>query len=112
MQISWHNYELEEEEEGFIKPAKWSHGQLKELEVFGYGGRPNQDELIIYLIENAVSLGNVTVTPCVFKELTHRSARHIEHPIEKSDAARCHAIQHLKEKVPSTIDLYVPLINA
>ncbi|KAF3455189.1 hypothetical protein FNV43_RR05637 [Rhamnella rubrinervis] len=98
--------EDEEEQEFFIKPAKCSHHSLKELEVFGYGGRPNEDELIIYFIENAVSLQKIIVNPCLFMEFPHiRVSKHKKDMMEEEEEmARAHAMEHLKQKVPSTID--------
>lgn len=74
---------VDNHDEEFIKPAKCPHHNLKEVEVFGYGGRPNEDQLIIYFIENAVSLEKIIVNPY--------------------GLARGHAIQHLKNNVPSTV---------
>ncbi|KAF3455186.1 hypothetical protein FNV43_RR05634 [Rhamnella rubrinervis] len=91
----------DEEPEKFIKPAKCLHDNLKELEVFGYGGRPNEDELIVYFVENAVSLEKIIVNPFLFDKVPYTSTKPVK---AEQTIARRHAIQHLQKKVPSTID--------
>ncbi|KAF3452280.1 hypothetical protein FNV43_RR02713 [Rhamnella rubrinervis] len=94
-------YDDEDDDEEFIKPAKCTHNNLKEVEIFGYGDRPNYDELIIYFIENGVLLEKITVNPSLFEKLPFSGTNHLE---AEQKIARHHAIQHLLKKVPSTID--------
>lgn len=55
MQILARNYKRVK----FMKATKCPHPYLKEVEVQGYTGHRNDDELIIYIVENAISLEKI-----------------------------------------------------
>ncbi|KAH7541961.1 hypothetical protein FEM48_Zijuj02G0022700 [Ziziphus jujuba var. spinosa] len=44
------------------------HLRLEEVEIMGYSSLPINDELILYLIEHAVSLDKIIINPCIFEE--------------------------------------------
>ncbi|XP_021805288.1 F-box/FBD/LRR-repeat protein At3g14710-like [Prunus avium] len=48
---------------GIKEAANCSHNSLREVEVRDYRGRPGDDKLIMYLIENAVKLEKIVMHP-------------------------------------------------
>ncbi|KAH7541857.1 hypothetical protein FEM48_Zijuj02G0011900 [Ziziphus jujuba var. spinosa] len=79
------------------KPAKKPHHYcLKEVEVTGYSGFPSDDELILYLIESAVSLEKIIVNTCESEEWPVQSTMF--------EGQGRDALRHMKEKIPTTIE--------
>ena len=86
-------YNMEEKGE-FMKPKKHPLYYLGEVEILGYSGRLNEDELVIYLIENAISLDKSIINCCVFKDFPCRLPKGIE-TLKEEEMARLHAMHHL-----------------
>ncbi|XP_060667863.1 putative FBD-associated F-box protein At5g38570 [Ziziphus jujuba] len=85
------------------KPATRPHHYcLKEVEVTGYSGYSSDDELILYLIESAVSIEKIIVNPCESEEWHVQSTMFEEQ-------GRDHALRHMKEKIPKTIKKFMSL---
>lgn len=86
-----------------MKPARCpSLHYLKELEVVGYSG--TEIELVVYFIENAVSLQKIVVNPCMYMFEWVLKLPEDSEVMEREQMARGHALKHLKKKVPSNIE--------
>ncbi|KAH7542555.1 hypothetical protein FEM48_Zijuj02G0086500 [Ziziphus jujuba var. spinosa] len=70
-----------------LKPTKCPHNYLKKLSILNYLGRTSDIEIIFNLIENVVSLEQISVDT------------------DGKEKGGGHAMQHLKVKIPSRIDL-------
>lgn len=69
-----------------LKPTKCPHNYLKKLSILNYLGRTSDIEIIFYLIENVLSLEQISVDA------------------DGKEKGRGHAMQHLKVKIPSRIE--------
>lgn len=86
------------------RAAKCPHNYVKVLEILGYHPRPCVDQHVKFLIENLVGLEKIIVDPVVRHWCWDiRLVRHGEKP-DKEAEARDHAMQNLKQKVPSTVE--------
>ncbi|KAK9928666.1 hypothetical protein M0R45_025790 [Rubus argutus] len=83
---------------------KSPHHHLKVVEIVGYRGRKGDVQRVMYLVKNALALEKIVIDPvprwCVWPSEKDRGAEEVE----KEKKAREHAVQHLKGKVPSTIE--------
>lgn len=84
-----------------MKPTKCPHPSFKEVEVEGYTVSTNDVELITYFIENAVSLEKITTKSFQYKDF-YRCGHTLT--MEEEDMAK----NHVKEKIPSTIEFICP----
>ncbi|XP_056158460.1 uncharacterized protein LOC115665452 [Syzygium oleosum] len=75
------------------------HRYLKEVEFCNYYGRPCDHELVNYLIENAVALEKLVVSPCDEAYFSDGRKR-VKEPRER-------ALQQLKGKLPYRIELVI-----
>lgn len=83
------------------KAAKYHY--LKVVEMAGYRPCACVVELVMHLIENVDALEKIMIDPV----RTWCWPNGIDKPIEEVEEevqARTHAMEHLKEKVPSTIE--------
>lgn len=83
----------------FQKPSSAPLQHLKVVEIHGYYGRTSEDELIEYILENAMALERIIVDPrchyhCIFQ------GRVI---VKRSKKARICA-KKLKESTPSPVE--------
>ncbi|KAM1945937.1 hypothetical protein ACFX13_000862 [Malus domestica] len=88
----WGEVELE-------RAAKWPRNYVKVLEILGYHPRPCVDQHVKFLIENLVGLEKIIQHWC----WDIRLVRHGGKP-DKEAEARDHAMQNLKQKLPSTVE--------
>lgn len=83
---------------------KSPHGYLKVVEIVGYRGRKGDVQHVMYLVKNALALERIVIDPvrrwCVWPSEKDRAAEEVEEEVR----AREHAVQHLKGKLPSTIE--------
>ncbi|XP_015873365.1 F-box/LRR-repeat protein At3g26922 isoform X2 [Ziziphus jujuba] len=104
------DYFLDEMCEFIIEPANWP---LEEVEILGYSGTPNEDQLIIYFAENLVALQKIIVHPSAFRNYNPPFKRiKNSKTIRKEEKIRDHAVQHIKGKIPTAVELefVLPLI--
>ncbi|KAL3733452.1 hypothetical protein ACJRO7_022902 [Eucalyptus globulus] len=80
------------------------HRYLKEVEFHNYYGRPCDLELVIYLVDNAIALEKLVVSPCEEEMVTVGSEQKM---LKKLKEPRERAWQQLKGKLPSKIDLVI-----
>ncbi|XP_050114347.1 disease resistance protein Roq1-like isoform X2 [Malus sylvestris] len=85
------------------KVSKQPHHFLKLVEIAGYRGHECCVEHVRYLVENAVALEKIIINPVRFwcRPTGIESNALLENEEEN---ARDHAIQHLKKKVPSSVE--------
>lgn len=83
--------------------ANCSHHCLKEVEISGYRGYECYDEHVMYLKMNVVALGKIIINPVRFWCWPTGIERN-GIPVKEEAFARDHAIQYLKQKMPSTIE--------
>lgn len=88
------------------KPAKRPRNvSLKEVEILGYSAQ--KDEISTYLIENAISLEKIIVSPALFYAEPYKLPKNClgGSPFAKEvDVPRDHPMYHLKQKLLSTIE--------
>nr|XP_011458548.1 PREDICTED: F-box/FBD/LRR-repeat protein At5g22700-like isoform X1 [Fragaria vesca subsp. vesca] len=85
------------------KAPKFSHHSLKVVEIMGYRGYQSVVEHVKYLIENAVALEKIIIDPVqrwIWPPKMDRGSTMVDEEVQ----ARKHAKEHLKERVPSTIE--------
>ncbi|KAL3630591.1 hypothetical protein CASFOL_023575 [Castilleja foliolosa] len=86
------------------KADKCAYKFLKLVEIVGYYGRTSDAELVMYFIENAVSLQKIVIDPR--NQILERLPARIEQ-IKKEESARKHAMQQLVPKTPSGVQLVI-----
>ncbi|PQQ14903.1 hypothetical protein Pyn_39601 [Prunus yedoensis var. nudiflora] len=79
--------------------AKCPHPYLKVVEIVGYCGRACAAKHVMYLMKNVVSLEKIVIDPV----LNHSTNKRVEE-VKEEVFANYHAMQHIKNKVPSTIE--------
>ncbi|CAL9003708.1 unnamed protein product [Prunus brigantina] len=79
--------------------AKCPHPYIRVVEIVGYCGRACAAKHVMYLMENAVSLEIIVIDPV----LNHSTDKRVEE-VKEEVFAKYHAMQHIKNKVPSTIE--------
>ncbi|KAI5326754.1 PREDICTED: F-box/LRR-repeat [Prunus dulcis] len=79
--------------------AKCPHPYLRVVEIVGYRGRACAAKHVMYLMKNAVSLEKIVIDPV----LNHSTDKRVEE-VKEEVFAKYHAMQHIKNKVPSTIE--------
>ena len=93
----WGEVELE-------RAAECPHNYVKDLEILRYHPRPCVDQHVKFLKENLVGLEKIIVDPFGRHWCWDiRLVRHGGKP-DKEAEARDHAMQNLKQKVPSTVE--------
>ncbi|XP_048325113.2 putative F-box/LRR-repeat protein At4g15060 isoform X2 [Ziziphus jujuba] len=80
------------------------HLCLEEVEITGYSSLPINDELILYLIEHAVSLDKIIVNPCIFEEWPFNQEIKTSETRVEEEHARRHARKNMQKKIPKTIE--------
>lgn len=80
------------------------HVCLKEVEITGYSGLTNEDELIIYLIKTAASMEKIIVNPCKSLEWPFTVRTKTLKTKKKEKKARRHAKKHMGKMIPKTIE--------
>lgn len=86
-----------------IKAPKFSHHSLKVVEIMGYRGYQCAVEHVVYLIENAVALEKIIIDPVrrwIWPPGMDRGTEMVREEVK----GRKHAKEHLKERVPSTLE--------
>ncbi|KAM1384998.1 hypothetical protein ACFX14_037013 [Malus domestica] len=91
------------------KAAKCSpHPNLKVVEVVGYRAHPRVGEHVMHLIKNVAALEKIIIDPVrrwVYPIGSHSNERvRGVQEVKEEVQGRAHAMQHLKEIVPSTIE--------
>ncbi|KAL3653484.1 hypothetical protein CASFOL_003165 [Castilleja foliolosa] len=86
------------------KVDKCAHKFLKLVEIVGYYGRTSDAELVMYFIENAVSLQKIVIDPR--NQILERSPARIEQ-IKKEESARKRAMQQLVPETPPGVQLVI-----
>ncbi|XP_028953031.2 uncharacterized protein [Malus domestica] len=85
------------------KVSKQPHHCLKVVEIAGYRGHKCCVKHVRYLVKNAVALEKIVINPIRF--WCWPTGMEINYLLENEEAnARDHAIQHLKEKVPASVE--------
>nr|XP_011458546.1 PREDICTED: putative F-box/FBD/LRR-repeat protein At3g59240 [Fragaria vesca subsp. vesca] len=85
------------------KAPKFPHHSLKVVEIMGYRGYQCAVEHVLYLIVNAVALEKIIIDPVRrwnWPPGMDRGTKMVREEVK----ARKHAMEHLKQKVPSTIE--------
>ncbi|XP_060667911.1 F-box/FBD/LRR-repeat protein At4g26340-like [Ziziphus jujuba] len=77
---------------------------LKEVEILGYSGSPTHDQLIMYLAENLVALQKIIVHPSEFDINQVFKLNKDDKTIREEEKVRDHAMQHIKQEIPTTIE--------
>ncbi|TQD92204.1 hypothetical protein C1H46_022174 [Malus baccata] len=91
------------------KAAKCSpHPNLKVVEVLGYRAHPRVGEHVMHLIKNVAALEKIIIDPVrrwvyPIGSDSNERVRGVQE-VEAEVQGRAHAMQHLKENVPSTIE--------
>ncbi|KAH7541958.1 hypothetical protein FEM48_Zijuj02G0022400 [Ziziphus jujuba var. spinosa] len=80
------------------------HLCLEEVEITGYSSLPINDELILYLIEHAVSLDKIIVNPCIFEEWPFNQEIKTSETRVEEEHARRHARKNMQKKIPKAIE--------
>ncbi|KAF7851130.1 hypothetical protein BT93_L4442 [Corymbia citriodora subsp. variegata] len=75
------------------------HQYIKEVEFYNYYGRPCDYELVNYFVENAIALEKLVVNSCDEGYFSGRMIK-VKEPRER-------AVQQLKGKLPSRIELVI-----
>ncbi|XP_016647908.1 PREDICTED: uncharacterized protein LOC107880546 [Prunus mume] len=83
--------------------AKCPHPYLRVVEIVGYRGRRLAVTQVMHLIKSAVALEKIVIDP-VRRWLYPKGMERVLAEVEKEVKARDHAMQHIKHKVPSTIE--------
>ncbi|KAM2811797.1 hypothetical protein COP1_044397 [Malus domestica] len=76
---------------------------FKVVEIIGYRPPPCVTQYVKFLIENMVGLGKIIVDPVFHHWSLDRAIFRYDFPIEEAQA-REHAMQHLEELVPLTVE--------
>ncbi|XP_015873992.3 putative F-box protein At1g49610 [Ziziphus jujuba] len=92
---------------GFVKQP--TNCPVKEVEILGYSGRKNLDQLIIYFADNLVALQKIVVHPCASAHEKFNfdpAFRRIKNSkiIKEEEKIRDHAMQHIKGKIPTAVE--------
>ncbi|KAH7541901.1 hypothetical protein FEM48_Zijuj02G0016400 [Ziziphus jujuba var. spinosa] len=92
---------------GFVKQP--TNCPVKEVEILGYSGRKNLDQLIIYFSDNLVALQKIVVHPCASAHEKFNfdpAFRRIKNSkiIKEEEKIRDHAMQHIKGKIPTAVE--------
>nr|XP_011470491.1 PREDICTED: F-box/LRR-repeat protein At3g58900-like [Fragaria vesca subsp. vesca] len=85
------------------KAPKFSHHSLKVVEIMGYRGYQCAVEHVVYLIENVVALEKIIIDPVrrwIWPPGMDRGTEMVKEEVK----GRKHAKEHLKERVPSTLE--------
>lgn len=85
------------------KAAECPHYYLKEVEISGYRGYKCCVKHVMYLKKNVVALEKIVINPVRFWCAPSGYEINVLKVDEEQDA-RDHAIQYLKQKMPSTIE--------
>ncbi|KAL6288953.1 hypothetical protein ACE6H2_006463 [Prunus campanulata] len=85
------------------KAAIFPHHYLKVVEIVGYRGRRLAVAQVMHLIKSAVALEKIVIDP-VRRWLYPKGMERVLAEVKKEVKARDHAMQHIKHKVPSTIE--------
>ncbi|KAL3754710.1 hypothetical protein ACJRO7_001898 [Eucalyptus globulus] len=99
----WKPNEKGRELERVVGPV---HQYLKEVEFYNYYGRPCDYELVNYLVENAIALEKLMVNPCDLA-LEPYDKGYFSGRMIKVKEPRERAVQQLKGKLPSKIELVI-----
>ncbi|KAI5328695.1 hypothetical protein L3X38_028092 [Prunus dulcis] len=89
------------------KAAKCPHHYIKVVEVFGYCGRTNAVEHVMFLMENVVALEKLVIVPYWSWDCHHSGSESGKRERKKEAKERRHANMHLKNRVPSTVEFVV-----
>lgn len=106
LQLYFEDSELGEEKE---RAAKCSlHPNLKVVEVVGYRAHPRVGEHVMHLIKNVAALEKIVIDPVrrwwyPIRSHPEERVRGVEE-VKEEEQGRAHAMQHLKENVPSSIE--------
>ncbi|KAI5326756.1 PREDICTED: F-box/LRR-repeat [Prunus dulcis] len=85
------------------KAAICPHHYLKVVEIVGYRARRLAVTPVMHLIKSAVALEKIVIDP-VRRWLYPKGMERVLAEVKKEVKARDHAMQHIKHKVPSTIE--------
>ncbi|KAL8048827.1 hypothetical protein ABFX02_07G092200 [Erythranthe guttata] len=83
---------------------KFRHEHLKVFKFCGYYGRPSDDALVEYVLENCVVLEKIIIDPCANEYCRHKFDRY---RLSEEEAARKNAKQHLEPHLPHHVELII-----